>query len=93
MKLPVNYDKLHWTERKKVREEYTRIQGGKCHHCGCDLTGPPAGKVLARKVNKSLFPDQFFKWTVHLHHNHSTGMTIGAVHSYCNAVLWQYYGE
>jgi hypothetical protein len=41
----------------------------------------------------SLFPKNFLKWPVHLHHSHDTGMTIGAVHSYCNAVLWQYHNE
>ena len=35
----------------------------------------------------------FFKWPVHLHHCHDTGMTTGAVHCYCNAVLWQYPGK
>jgi hypothetical protein len=28
-----------------------------------------------------------------LHHCHQTGLTIGAVHAKCNAVLWQYHGE
>lgn len=32
-------------------------------------------------------------YPVHLHHDHKTGLTIGAVHAKCNAVLWQYYGE
>jgi len=30
---------------------------------------------------------------MHLHHNHETDMTEGAVHAYCNAVLWQYEGK
>jgi hypothetical protein len=93
MELPVNYNDIHFTERKKVREEYVKSQGGLCYHCGESLDGDPSGEVLALRVNKSLFPTGFFRWPVHLHHDHVTGMTIGAVHCYCNAVLWQYYGE
>ena len=91
--LPVNYNELHFTERKMVREEYVAIQGGLCYHCGEPLVDVPPGKILSMRINKQLFPRGFFKWPVHLHHDHNTGMTIGAVHCYCNAVLWQYHGE
>jgi hypothetical protein len=64
-----------------------------CHHCGQDLLGPPLTEVRARCVDKGLFPKDFFKYPVHLHHNRKNGMTIGAVHNYCNAVLWQYHGD
>jgi hypothetical protein len=30
---------------------------------------------------------------VHLQHSHVTGLTEGAVHAFCNAVLWQYEGR
>jgi hypothetical protein len=40
-----------------------------------------------------LFPELFLKYPVHLHHSHVTGLTIGAVHAYCNAVLWVYHDE
>ena len=40
-----------------------------------------------------LFPPNFLKYKVHLQHNHSTGMTEGAVHALCNAVMWQYEGR
>lgn len=93
MKLPVNYDELHYTERRAVREEYIKKQEGKCCHCKELLSGEPAVNVASKQVNKKLFPPNFFKWPVHLHHNHDTGMTIGAVHNHCNAVLWQYYNE
>ena len=93
MVLPQRYDRLHWTERKEVREEYVRRQGGKCHHCGSPLSGPPDSHVARLCVNKKLFPSNFFKYPVHLHHCHQTGWTIGAVHNHCNAVLWQYKGE
>jgi hypothetical protein len=93
MDLPINYDKADWQTRKKARESYVELQSGKCHHCGEPLSSGPAIHVQWMSVNKRLFPRSFFKWPVHLHHNHSTGMTIGAVHNKCNAVLWQYHGE
>ena len=93
MELPVNYKNLHWTERKAVREEYIKRQNGKCCHCGEPLNRKPCSKVRCLSVDKKLFPKNFFDWPVHLHHSHNDGMTIGAVHSYCNAVLWQYHGK
>jgi 5-methylcytosine-specific restriction endonuclease McrA len=93
MKLPVKYDDLHYTERRKVREEYIRRQGGLCHYCGQPLDGNPSKTIMNMSVKRSLFPPGFFNWPVHLHHSHKTGMTVGAVHNRCNAVLWQYEGE
>ena len=93
MDLPQNYNKLSWKQRKEVREQYVRLQEERCCHCGGDLDLPPPRKILNKQINKSLFPPGFFKNRIHLHHNHATGMTIGAVHSHCNAVLWQYHGE
>ena len=93
MDLPADYTKLTWQERRAVREEYVKRQSGNCSHCGASLSQDAAPDVRRLKVNKRLFPDTFFKWPVHLHHCHSTGMTIGAVHNHCNAVLWQYHGE
>lgn len=93
MELPVNYDAIPINERRLVREEYIRLQEGKCYHCGNPLDDYPSDEALSYVVNEDYFPPNFFKWPVHLHHNHETGMTIGAVHSHCNAVLWQYHGE
>jgi hypothetical protein len=93
MKLPVNYNEIHWKERRKVREEYIKIQGGKCSFCGQPLSGPTTKKIASMPIHKHLFPPKFFNYPVHLHHDHETGMTKGAVHAQCNAVLWQYYGE
>lgn len=93
MKLPVNYSALSIQERRLVREEYILIQEGKCHHCGELLSNDASRKVLRRTINTRLFPPNFFKWPIHLHHSHKTGMTIGVVHCYCNAVLWQYHDE
>jgi hypothetical protein len=93
MILPVNYNNLAPTERRAIREEYVRRQKGLCSHCGNPLTGKPSDEVEIILVDETLFPSSFFKWPVHLHHSHETGMTLGAVHCRCNAVLWQYHGE
>ena len=93
MELPVNYNGTHFSIRKLVREEYVRLQGGKCCHCNNDLTVNASQEMMSKKIKISLFPDSFFKWPVHLHHDRRTGLTIGAVHNQCNAVLWQYHGE
>jgi hypothetical protein len=93
MKLPVDYEMLDWRERKAVREEYIRLQSNKCWYCKNDLSGEPPSDILNKSIKLSLFPPNFFTHPVHLQHDHETGMTEGAVHSYCNAVLWQYEGR
>ena len=95
MKLPVKYSSLDWRkgEKRIVREEYERLQEGKCYYCKCELKGPPAEEVAQKPITKSLFPDGFWNHPVHLHHSHDTDMTLGVVHCYCNAVLWEYEGE
>lgn len=93
MKLPVNYNEIKPAERRLVREEYVRIQEGNCCFCGAPLDGKPPKEVTSKQINRKLFPTGFFRWPVHLHHDHDTGLTIGAVHNYCNAMLWQYFGE
>lgn len=93
MKLPVDYTKLAVAEKRVVRLAYIEQQKGKCYHCKGDLNEQPPAEILAKKIKPHLYPDGFFTHPVHLHHNHDTGMTIGAVHNYCNAVLWEYYGE
>ena len=93
MKLPVNYDQLPFQQRRAVREEYVRVQNGLCAHCRAPLNSVPSVEILKMKIDTGLFPENFFKHPVHLHHSHETGMTIGAVHCECNAVLLQYHGE
>jgi hypothetical protein len=93
MNLPADYNSMDWKERRAVRFEYIKRQGGKCSHCGTALKDGPRDDVAAKPVKRRLFPPRFFEWPVHLHHCHKTGMTIGAVHAHCNAVLWQYHGE
>lgn len=93
MKLPVNYDELEPRDRRAVREEYVRVQKGLCSHCGAPLRGEASPQIMDKWINRVLFPESFFDYPVHLHHSHETGLTIGAVHCHCNAVLWQYHGE
>jgi hypothetical protein len=93
MELPVDYTQLTWQERKEVREQYVKEQKGKCMFCGEDLEKEPPERITKKEINWSLFPENFLKYPVHLQHNHDTGMTEGAVHSYCNAVMWQYKGR
>lgn len=93
MQLPINYNSLSPVKRRIVREAYIELQEGKCCYCGADLGGPPTDSVTQKHIFDKLFPPNFFKHPVHLHHDHDTGMTIGAVHAKCNAVLWQYHGQ
>ena len=93
IELPANYNCLSQGHRKKVREQYIELQDGKCFFCKNSLKGKVSLAVEEKKINKNLFPKGFFDYPVHLHHDHDTGMTLGAVHAICNAVLWQYYGE
>jgi hypothetical protein len=93
MELPVNYTTLTPTERREVRNTYVEKQKGKCQFCQASLSESPSFEIRKLDINKNLFPENFFKYPVHLHHDHDSGLTIGAVHSYCNAVLWQYHGE
>ena len=93
MQLPVDYTKLPVGQRKQVREQYVLLQEGLCWYCKMPLSGKPAKKVRGLTINWKLFPPAFLKHPIHLHHDHLTGLTIGAVHAYCNAVLWQYDGE
>ena len=92
-KLPVNYNNLHWRERRKVREQYISKQNGKCMYCGCDLNSDPPDEIKRKEIDWKLFPKNFLKYPIHLQHNHDTGMTEGAVHALCNAVMWQYEGK
>lgn len=93
MELPVKYADFHYSERWKIREAYITQQKGMCSHCHACLKGPPEESVAKIKIKPRLYPKNFFKYPVHLHHSHITGLTIGAVHCHCNAVLWEHNGE
>jgi hypothetical protein len=93
MKLPVEYDKLNSNTRKAVRKEYIRQQDNKCWYCDKDLDGKPPQAILDMPIDWKFFPKGFLRNPKHIQHDHSTGMTEGVVHAYCNAVLWQYFGR
>jgi len=93
IKLPVDYRTLDWTkgETARVRNEYAWLQGGLCYWCEKPLSQPPPAEITELRIHWDLFPENFMKNPVHLQHNHETHMTEGAVHAYCNAVMWQYH--
>lgn len=86
----VCYNLLSSTEKRIVREKYISFQKGKCFYCKEDLFKIPPKHITDKPINLRLFPINFLKSPIHLQHNHITGMTEGAVHAYCNAVMWQY---
>jgi len=93
MELPVNYNNINPKDKKLVREEYIKQQDGKCYHCKEPLINKPSEDALSKIIHEELYPPGFFNYPVHLHHSHDTGMTLGAVHNHCNAVLWEHHGE
>lgn len=93
MRLPIKYSQATPAKRREVREEYVRRQKGLCYYCKEPLSGKPAKHIRTLPLERGAFPRGFWKYPVHLHHDHNTDLTLGAVHNYCNAVLWQYHGE
>lgn len=93
MELPVKYNELNSTDKKLVRARYIKLQENKCWYCRGDLNKNPPLEIINKKINWNHFPDGFLNYPIHLQHNHYTGLTEGAVHAYCNAVLWEYYGR
>jgi hypothetical protein len=91
--LPVKYSELTPRERVEVRLAYIDKQGGNCYYCNEPLNGSPSMEVICKNVHTELFPVNFFEYPLHLHHDHISDMTIGAVHCRCNAVLHEYEGE
>lgn len=93
MDLPVNYDSLSTAKRRAVREEYVKQQKGNCYYCKESLDANPPERITSLSIDWTLFPPFFLKHPIHLQHNHDSKMTEGAVHAYCNAVMWQYEGK
>lgn len=91
--LPVYYSKAGASERRTIREQYVKEQDGMCYWCKQPLDEKPPKEVTSKKINLKLFPPGFLRHPVHLQHDHSSDLTEGAVHAYCNAVMWQYYGR
>ena len=92
-KLPVDYTELSQPGRRAVREQYIAGQEGKCWHCKHSLSELPPDEITSKRITWSKFPPQFLRHPIHLHHDHDTGMTIGAVHAFCNAYLWEYHEQ
>lgn len=94
-KLPTDYTKLDWRKGEKamVRDQYVAEQNGLCYYCKSDLKKSPPIEITEKQINLDLFPKGFLNHPIHLQHNHETNMTEGAVHAYCNAVLWLYEGK
>lgn len=95
MELPVKYSTLDWKKGEKaiVRNMYVELQKGLCYYCNSPLKNNPPEYITNKNINWKLFPKGFLNYPIHLQHNHKTDMTEGAVHAYCNAVLWQYEGK
>lgn len=93
MNLPVNYRKLKPHQKRAVREEYLRLQGGECCFCGASLSVKSPYEEDGTQVHRERYPPGFFDNPVHLHHDHITDLTIGAIHSYCNAVSFDYFED
>ena len=91
--LPVDYTKLSPQDRRLVRLQYIEEQNNLCMYCDNNIHKPPPIEILTKKINWGLFPDNFLKYPVHLQHCHKTGLTEGAVHAYCNAIMWQYHNR
>jgi hypothetical protein len=91
--LPVDYNSLSHEEVAIVRKRYAQLQEGLCYACGEPLEGPPQEDVFLHRIDWTLFPEGFLTHPIHLHHSHENGLTQGAVHALCNAVLFQVYGE
>ena len=89
--LPVLYSKLHAKEKRLVREQYIQEQGGLCYWCKNRIDVNPPKEITDHWIKWDLFPPFFLKHPIHLQHNHSNDETEGAVHAYCNAVMWQYH--
>ncbi len=93
MELPIDYTKLTPSERREVRIEYIKLQDNKCYWCKESLSDDPPSSITDKEIDWKRFPPNFLQYPVHLQHCHKTGMTEGAVHAYCNAVMWQYEGR
>lgn len=94
LQIPAMYDALTWVERRMVREEYIILQKGACYYCKATLLHDTPDELKERfPLDPRYWGPKFLEHPVHLHHDHNTGLTLGATHAYCNAILAQYHGE
>lgn len=94
--IPARYSKLSTSLRRAVREWYVEQQDSLCYHCKHSLHEHPPRTITNKPITWTRFPGGqigFLRYPIHLHHDHATDLTLGAVHAYCNAVLFQYHGE
>jgi len=91
VQLPAKYDDLTSAQRRAAREQYIILQKSMCMFCGATLHQQPPKEFRNLPINWDLFPKGFLDYPVHLQHKHQTGMTEGAVHSFCNAFMWNYF--
>lgn len=91
--LPVKYDQITQFERMIVRGQYVMLQRGMCFYCAEDLDLDAPKTITDNEIDWSVFPTGFLSNPIHLQHDHETGLTEGAVHAYCNAVMWFYEGR
>lgn len=90
---PRRYDLLPPQEKRRLRHRYVDAQKGLCMFCGDPLAEAPPERITRNPIDWGRFPANFLRHAVHLQHDHKSGLTEGAVHAYCNAVLWQYHGR
>lgn len=93
MELPILYNKATAAKRREARNQYIENQKGLCFWCRCSLEEDPPKEITSKSINWDYFPEGFLDNPIHLQHDHYTGLTEGAVHAYCNAVMWQYHGR
>ena len=93
LKLPINYVRSSRAKRAQARLQYIEEQDNLCYFCKEDIHIDPPSKILEMPLSRKGYPKGFFDRPIHLHHCHMTDKTIGATHAYCNAVLFEYYGE
>lgn len=98
--LPMPYDELrrNWRKKRFVRDAYRAFQDDACCICGGLLA--PYGdapkktrenlEILEAVIGKgeAINLSKLQRWPTHLHHNHETGLTVGAAHGACNIWLW-----
>lgn len=92
-RLSTDYNSLTQAERGEVRDRYVVLQDGDCFYCDAPLHEDPPSEITSMFIDWDLFPPGFLNNPVHLQHDHETGWTMGAVHAFCNAVMWQYEGR
>lgn len=93
IELAAKYSELTSLQRRSLRQDYIKQQMGKCFYCKEDLNQDPPKRIKDLAIEWNYFPSNFLVFPIHLQHNHDTDMTEGAVHAYCNAVMWQYEGR